>query len=121
MMTGLMKRCAEEEGYLGKVQAVLYSEEFRALMDEARRFARPKHVAVQGGADAIGLSALQHKEDFGKNAVLDFIESFEARFVDEVKRQKADEEGDHFGASEIRDRLDPLSTSRQKGKKETKQ
>ena len=108
-MTRLMNRCRTEETLLGEVQATLNSKGFQLLMEEAREEARPKQVLCQIGADAIGLSALQHKEDFGRNAILTFMETFSDRFTREVNRQNADEEEDHFGAVEGQARLDPLA------------
>jgi hypothetical protein len=116
-MTRLIERCRTEEGLLGEVQACLNSKGFQLLLDEAREEARPRQVLCQVGTDAIGLSALQHKEDFGKNAILTFMEQFSDRFAREVNRKNADEEEDHFGASDVQGRQDPFSGQRRTRKK----
>ena len=108
-MTRLMERCRTEETLLGEVQATLNSKGFQLLLEEAREEARPKQVLCQVGTDAIGLSALQHKEDFGRNAILTFMETFSDRFAREVNRQHADETDDYFGASSVQARHDPLA------------
>ena len=108
-MTKLVERCRTEEGLLAEVQETLNSKGFELLLEEAREEARPKQVLCQVGTDAIGLSALQHKEDFGRNAILTFMETFVERFTRDNNRQNADETDDHFGASDVQDRHDPLA------------